>query len=585
MKKSTQFRWLWLSLLLSALSITQLLPATASSGTGSMIGLITAADTGQRLPGVTVTVDGQTTLSNAQGIYRFDNVPEGEQVVTAALSGYQPAQKARTVIKDQLVWNSIALIPAETTPTPSPSGALTGLITHAETGERLANVQVSANGQTVLTNQNGVYVLAELPSGQWLVSAQLAGFLPAAKTGVVVAGTTRWNSFSLASVPTPTSPTATAALQTGTLTGIITNAQTGERLAGVTVSVNGQSLVTDENGFYLFSALPVGEHTVFAEHPDFQPAAKSGIVVANDTRWNSIALFPAQQPEPTSPPTPTDTSVPTPMDTPPPTGTTLPPTQTPSPTITPTPLPSPSPTATPTPTATPSPTPEFTGCPSTSEAAFDLIPIQNSSDPRPDFLHGDLNLAQRGYSPTNAALNLVNYAGGSDLNAPQLAGLFEPNRFPGIEAVYRVNHWNWACGEHGCRGNVITNWPVTLLGLRSTPGQPVYIPERGPQIFSGGLRAMVLYAEEQRLTLGYTRDDTVAAGYAVHIENICVDANLLALYRAQIDGDGFRATNLLPAVGNNQQIGLALETEIQVAIRDRGAFMDPRSRKDWWQGF
>lgn len=307
----------------------------------------------------------------------------------------------------------------------------------------------------------------------------------------------------------------------GTLAGIITDADTGEPLADVTVSVADQSMITDEQGAYRFEAVPEGLQVVRAEKEGYQPGEKSRVVVANEAHLVNIEL-----------------------------------------------------------------TKIFAGCPTSSEATFDLIPIQNlASEPRPDYLHGDLNLAQRDYSPTDADLSLQDYAGGADPNAPQLAGLFEPNSFPGINAVYRVNHWDWSCGEHGCRGEPITDWPVTLLGLPTTPGQAIHIPERTPEIFGGEFKAMVLYAEEQRITLGYTRDDTVASGYAVHIENVCVDPNLLALYRAQIDEAGFRATNLLPALRNNQKLGTAFNDEIQVAIRDRGAFLDPRSRKDWWQGF
>jgi len=87
------------------------------------------------------------------------------------------------------------------------------------------------------------------------------------------------------------------------------------------------------------------------------------------------------------------------------------------------------------------------------------------------------------------------------------------------------------------------------------------------------------------MTLGYTRDDTVATGYVVHLENVCVDPNLLALYRAQNDAAGFRATGFLPALRANEKLGTAFGDEMQVAVRDRGAFLDPRSRKDWWQGY
>jgi hypothetical protein len=223
-------------------------------------------------------------------------------------------------------------------------------------------------------------------------------------------------------------------------------------------------------------------------------------------------------------------------------------------------------------------------CPTGSEASFTLIPVDGPAADHPDYLHGDLNLDLRGYETIVAFPGLVDYSGASDSNAPQLAGLFNPNRYPGIRAVYRAYSWNWACGEHGCPGPLITSPEVTLVGLNTTRGEPIYIPERGPGIYND-FKVLVLYAEEQQITLGYTRRDTVATGYAVHLENVCVDPNLLALYRAQVDAEGGRATRTLPALRHNQALGTALSNELIVAIRDRGSFGDPRSRKDWWQGY
>jgi hypothetical protein len=229
--------------------------------------------------------------------------------------------------------------------------------------------------------------------------------------------------------------------------------------------------------------------------------------------------------------------------------------------------------------------PPESDCPIISSATFDLIPIDGSPADHPDYLHGDLNLALRGYSAISDTLGLVDYAGSNDPNAPQLAGLFQPHRVPVISSVYQVNQWIWGCGAHGCRGPAITDPNVTLAGFVTTPGEAVYIPERGPEIYGGGYKVMVLYAEEKRITLGYTRQDTVANGYAIHLEGVCVDPNLLALYQAQRDVDGWHVTGFLPGLGNNQALGTAFGAEIEVAIRDRGTFMDPRSRKDWWQGY
>ncbi len=93
--------------------------------------------------------------------------------------------------------------------------------------------------------------------------------------------------------------------------------------------------------------------------------------------------------------------------------------------------------------------------------------------------------------------------------------------------------------------------------------------------------ALVLYASERRLTLKYTREDNVIHGYTIHIEDICVEPRLLALYRACND-DGRQD---LPALRGGQGVGRVRGTEVGVAIRDCGSFMDPRSRKDWWQDF
>ncbi|MFQ5577952.1 MAG: hypothetical protein ACE5G8_13290, partial [Anaerolineae bacterium] len=191
------------------------------------------------------------------------------------------------------------------------------------------------------------------------------------------------------------------------------------------------------------------------------------------------------------------------------------------------------------------------------------------------------------------SLDLVTYPGGTAADPPKLSALVASPQFP-FAAVYRVYGWIWdpaQCGGNpdGCRGPLLTYnptqlrwWDVTLVGLKTTPGEPVYLPARNAQIDPGGQKALVLYAEEKRITLGYTIDDTVANGYTVHIENVCVDPNLLALYRAQINPDGTRKTGKLPALSNGQALGTALTDEMQFAIRDRGTFMDPRSSKDWW---
>lgn len=212
---------------------------------------------------------------------------------------------------------------------------------------------------------------------------------------------------------------------------------------------------------------------------------------------------------------------------------------------------------------------------------YEAVPIIQPPLDRPANQHGDINLALRGYHKTNKALTLVNVNGPTDSDAPQLGGLFFPQRRPDFMATYQVRNWDWACGVNGCRADPIVIPSVTLLSFATEPDEPIFIPTRRAQIMAGGYVAMVLYAEARRITLVYTRDDTAAGGYVVHLENVRIDSELLALYKAS----NAAGRTQLPALRNNQQIGVANGKTIKLAIRDTGRFMDPRSRKDWWKGY
>ncbi len=142
-------------------------------------------------------------------------------------------------------------------------------------------------------------------------------------------------------------------------------------------------------------------------------------------------------------------------------------------------------------------------------------------------------------------------------------------RLPGFGQGYQVYDWDWNCaGGLGCRSRLLDHVEATLLTLDTAPGEEIGIPHRNAQIYDGGYKALVLYAEETRLTLGYTREDSVANGYVVHIENVCVDPNLLALYRSS----NAAGRGSLPALRNEEKLGVAQLGAILVAVRDRGVF-------------
>lgn len=226
-----------------------------------------------------------------------------------------------------------------------------------------------------------------------------------------------------------------------------------------------------------------------------------------------------------------------------------------------------------------------TACPTQSTQSYALIPMEGVDLTHPGAVHGDLNLAQRSYTPVTAQAHLIDLAGPVDPDAPQLAQLFAGNHPMRMTSLYQVADWQWQCGDHGCRGAALSTPEVTLLGLQAEPGTALSAPERQTSIYRDNTGtdyvAVVLYAESSRLTLAYTRDGSVANGYTVHLEEVCVDPNLVQRY-TEADRNGRQQ---LPALQHGQTFGSAATSEVGIAIRDRGAFLDPRSRKDWWRGY
>ena len=252
-----------------------------------------------------------------------------------------------------------------------------------------------------------------------------------------------------------------------------------------------------------------------------------------------------------------------------------------APPITPSPPPAPStqPVSPPAPVAPSAPQPvppPIDPCEPIPGQNYGTLPIVGPPTDRPAAQHGDINLALRGYQRTTETLGLIDMAGPTDNRAPQLAGLFADARTPVISNVYRANHWDWGSNS---RGGPVTDFKVSIVGFQVKPGETLHVPGAGYEI-GQGYAVLVLYADHERITLKYTGEDSVVSGYALHIDGLCVEPNLMSLYN-RMNAAG---RSQLPALRAAQPFGRARGNEIQVAIRDTGRFMDPRVRKDWWRG-
>mgnify|MGYP006291722291 CR=1 FL=1 len=224
---------------------------------------------------------------------------------------------------------------------------------------------------------------------------------------------------------------------------------------------------------------------------------------------------------------------------------------------------------------------------------------------RPAYDHADKNLELRGYVPAsdpNLRRELIQY-GCDDDKAPQLATVFKPARVPRITGLYQVHHWEWAeSPDLGRRADPIAQPPVTALGLHAAPGETVYVPNSGYDI-GGGMEVLVIFADQDTVALRYGREDSVGGpprdyvpggpGYVVHVDGICTDPNLLALYRDLDRPDGPRYvyvppdrrpyTYPLPNLPSRHPIGTVPDGNVVVAVVDTGSFQDPRSLDEFWR--
>jgi hypothetical protein len=192
---------------------------------------------------------------------------------------------------------------------------------------------------------------------------------------------------------------------------------------------------------------------------------------------------------------------------------------------------------------------------------YDRVTANEPTD-KPAAQHVDLNVKLRGpLRLLKAGGQLQQISGATDPKAVKLHAMFTDDRVPVITGIYNAGE------RSGC----------PMAGFQMSSGEIVECPVAGQEI-GGGNMAMVLYADEDSLTLKFTREDNVVRGYTLHVLGLCVEPSLLAAYR-EADAAGRKS---LPAVKGNQPIGRAKGGEIRVGIRDCGSFMPPLSKKDWW---
>ena len=252
-----------------------LLNRNVNPSAATVFGKVTRADTGAGIAGATIQVGSLTARSGPDGSYQLLEVPPGDVTVMVSAAGFRGA--AGKVV---LQAGSTAIFSPTLALSPSggpAAGAVSGVVLNALTGQPVSGVQIAVGGAFTATAQTGVdgkYSITPITTaGQITLTVTAAGYQTVAASAVVQ--TDSLIDFSPRLVP------AGGSVGAGKIHGVILDVETGAPLAGVQVSANTRSVVTDAAGAYLIADVPVGLVRIVASKSGYASASGEANMVAN----------------------------------------------------------------------------------------------------------------------------------------------------------------------------------------------------------------------------------------------------------------------------------------------------------------
>lgn len=234
-----------------------------------LTGTVRGGASGEWLAGVQVSLDGSAVVeTDANGAFAFPGVSPGQHQLVLSHAGYSP--RNYTVNLPEGAAGNIGELLIYPAPASSPPDSLTliGRVSDAVTGEPLAgvNVRMVQSGETLLSDQDGGFVLSGVTLQQFDLELDRAGYL--AQTATVTVSAFGEAAVAFALQPQPDTPAPTFS----TISGQVTDLTTGLALAGVQVHIPelGLSATTAADGSYSISVIPSLAFTVDASLLGYQ---------------------------------------------------------------------------------------------------------------------------------------------------------------------------------------------------------------------------------------------------------------------------------------------------------------------------
>jgi prenyltransferase beta subunit len=228
------------------LGIVLLVPELSN---GMIRGTITDRHTGLPIEGVEVVITGVysgTVYTDINGDFMAVNVPAGGVNITASKAGYLPVEAVGVVEPARTLIFNVQL---GTTPPETDLGSLTGRIIDSATGMPVPDAVITflAGDWMGTSGADGVFTIVDIDPGSHEISITAPSYLDQGYRALVLPGMTN----DLGDIYLTPAPSVS------TITGIITDAETGEPIVGANVTIRDTALsaTTDAAGFYSISGV------------------------------------------------------------------------------------------------------------------------------------------------------------------------------------------------------------------------------------------------------------------------------------------------------------------------------------------
>lgn len=177
---------------------------------GQLAGNIVDAQNGRPIPGATISIQGQPSVTtNREGRYAIANLPPGNYKIGVKSPGFGEQERltairAGVVAREEFALKAVnsrimPIIPSIPQVTNQfKNGQLRGQVTDAKTGRPLSHVTISVSNQrSVVTDQAGLYTIANMAPGVYQVSVRKDGYSDTVGTFTIHTGETATANFKL----------------------------------------------------------------------------------------------------------------------------------------------------------------------------------------------------------------------------------------------------------------------------------------------------------------------------------------------------------------------------------------------------